>query len=116
MSLNEEPEEQSRDSFPNGGLFDPGQTLPYTWGDDPGMTLPYLFGGQDSFSLLEDVDLVEGSSDLSNIPSGDSNPDPDEQLAGNILSEPQTTRAGRKTKLPAKYRDMLSSILVLSFR
>ena len=27
-----EPEELSLDDFPDGGLFDPDQTLPYMWG------------------------------------------------------------------------------------
>ena len=53
-----EPEEPSQDGFPDGGLFDPDQTLPYIWGDDPDMTVPMLFGDN---SLSEDSHLVENT-------------------------------------------------------
>lgn len=106
-----EPDRPGEDSFPNGGLFDPDQTLlfdpdqtlPYMLGDDPYITLPMLFG-DNSFS--DDRHLVEDTSGTANIPPGDSESDFDVE-ASNIHdpSEPRTTRAGRKTKLPARFRD-----------
>ena len=35
--------EVSQNDFPDGGLFDPDQTLSYMWGDDPDPTLPSMF-------------------------------------------------------------------------
>ena len=43
MSRGIEPDEPSQENFPDGGLFDPDQTLPYMWGDYPGPTLPCMF-------------------------------------------------------------------------
>ena len=102
-SQDKDPDGPGEDSFPNGGLFDPDQTLPYMLGDDPDMTLPMLFG-DNSFS--DDRHLVEDTSGTANIPPGDSESDFDVE-ASNIHdpSEPRPTRAGRKTKLPARFRD-----------
>lgn len=102
-SQNSEPDEPGQDDFPNDGLFDPDQTLSYMLGDDPDMTLPMLFGDN---SLSYDSHLVEDTPGTGNIPSGDSESNSDEE-ASNIHdpSEPRTTRAGRKTKLPARFRD-----------
>ena len=103
MGQNMEPEELSQDSFPDGGLFDPNQTLPYMWGDDPDMTLPMLFGDD---SLSEDSHLVESISDASNGSHGDSESDSDEELFNiQIPPEPRKTRAGREIKLPARFKD-----------
>ena len=90
-----EPEKPSQDNFPDGGLFDSDQTLPYMLEDDPDMTLHTLFGES---TPSEEDDMVESTADFSD-PSGDSESDT------TILSEPQTTRAGRKIQLPARYRD-----------
>lgn len=110
-SQDKEPDGPGEDSFPNGGLFDPDQTLlfdpdqtlPYMLGDDPDITLPMLFGDN---SFPDDRHLVEDTSGTANIPPGDSESDFDVE-ASNIHdpSEPRTTRAGRKTKLPARFRD-----------
>ena len=93
-----EPEEPSQDNFPDGGLFDPDQTLPYMLGDDPDMTLHTLF---DKSTPSEENDMVESTANFFSDPSGDSDSDSDTT----ILSEPKTTRAGRKIQLPARYRD-----------
>ena len=98
-----EPEELSLDDFPDGGLFDPDQTLPYMWGDDPDMTLPRLFGDD---GLSEDSHLVENTSDPSSGSHGDSESDSDEELLNiQFPPEPQRTRAGREIKLPARFKD-----------
>ena len=88
-----EPEEPSQDNFPDGGSFGPDQTLPYMLGDDPDMTLHTLFGES---TPSEENDMADFSD-----PSGDSDSDSDTT----ILSEPQTTKAGHKIQLPARYRD-----------
>ena len=88
-----EPEEPSQENFPDGGLFDPDQTLPYMLGDDPDMTLHTLFG---ETTPSEEDDMVESTVDYSD-PSGDSDSDSDIT----ILSELQTTRTDRKIQLPA---------------
>ena len=71
-SQDKEPGGPGQDGFPNGGLFDPDQTLLYMLGDDPDMTLPILFG-DNSFS--DDRHLVENISGTASIPSGDSESD-----------------------------------------
>ena len=105
-SQEKEPDGPVEDSLSNGGLFAPDQTLPYMLvggGGDPDMTLPMLFG-DNPFSV--DRHWVEDTSGTANIPPGDSESDFDVE-ASNIHdpSEPRTTRAGRKTKLPARFRD-----------
>ena len=75
----------------------PIRHFPICWGDDPDMTLHTLF---DEGTPSEENDMVESTADFSD-PSGDSDSDSDTT----ILSEPKTTRAGRKIQLPARYRD-----------
>ena len=102
--LDTEPEEISLDDFPDGGLFDPDQTLPYMLGDDPDMILPMLFGDK---SLSEGSDLVENDPNPHNGSQCGSESDSDEEQISNtqLPSEPRTTRAGRKIKLPARFQE-----------
>ena len=99
-----ELEESSQDGFPDGGLFDPDQTLPYMLGDDPDMTLPVLFSDD---GLAEDSNLVEDISDPSDASQDDSESESDGEFIANtqLPSEPRTTRTGRKIKKPARFRD-----------
>ena len=73
-------------------------------GDEPDITLPMLFGDN---SLSDDSHFVENTTGPSNIPSGDSDSDSDEELRPDteIPSEPRTTRVGKKIQLPARFRD-----------
>ncbi|MCG8048702.1 MAG: DDE-type integrase/transposase/recombinase, partial [Candidatus Thiodiazotropha endolucinida] len=98
---NEDPEESSQDRFPDGGLFDPDQTLPYMWGDCSDMPLPYLFG-EDSQTFDSGAEGSIGDIDsTSQMPTGDS----DSGSNDDAILEPRTTRAGRKIQLPARFRD-----------
>ena len=82
-------------------LGDPDQTLSYMLGDDRD-TIPLL--GDDS---LSDADL----DDISMFLDADlADPDLEGNTGSETLKRPhlppvQTTRAGRKTKLPARYLD-----------
>ena len=100
-----DPDVPSQDSLPGGGLFDPDQTLPYMWGDDPDMTLSCLFDGQDRIPNRTDSSLVDDTTDITNIPSCDSDSDSDGEMTFASPSEPRTTRTGREINLPARYRE-----------
>ena len=105
MSQDIGPGEPSQDDFPDGGLFDPDQTLPYMWGDHPDPALPNMFE--------EDLQPVDppgsqflGDTDSSSQPlAGDSDSDSDREITPILPLEPWTTRAGRRIQLPAHYRD-----------
>ena len=103
-----ELEMPSPDSFPDDGVIEPDQSLPYMWGDDPGMTLPMLFGEHD---LSEDSHLVGNTACPSNIPSGDSDSDSGDEIRPgiDIPSEPRTTRAGRKIQLQSVHYGALET-------
>ena len=91
-----ETEESSQDGFPDGGLFDPDQTLPYMWGNDPDPTLPFMFE-EDPQPIDPPDNQPAGDSDSSSQYSlGDSDSGSDDEMTSSLPSEPWTTRAGRK--------------------
>ena len=85
-------------------LGDPHQTLPYMLGDDQDDQQASFISGHDSQSELDFHDT--------SIPRDAHLTDPDLEVTmglGNSerprLPHTQTTRAGRRTKLPARYQD-----------
>ena len=104
-SRDSEPDEPSQDNFPDGGLFDPDQTLPYMWGDDPDPTLPCMFDEDPLPVDPPETQLLSDTDSSSQILAGDSDSDSDEGVAPVLPLEPRTTRAGQRTQMPARYRD-----------
>ena len=99
------PGEPSQDDFPDGGLFDPDQTLPYMWGYDPDPALPSMFE-EDPQPVDPPESQFLGDTDSSSQPlAGDSDSDSDREITPILPLEPRTTRAGRRIQLPARYRD-----------
>ncbi|MCG8035188.1 MAG: DDE-type integrase/transposase/recombinase [Candidatus Thiodiazotropha taylori] len=87
-----------------GLLFDPDETLPYMMGD-PEETLPYMMGSDLDDSSSGEIDS-ESDLDIVTDHSGD----PESELTTHSpersqLPPSRTTRAGRKTQLPARYKD-----------
>ena len=105
MGPETELEEHSQDDFPDGGLFDPDQTLPYMWGNDPDITLPNMFEEDPQpFDPPENL-FLSGTNSSSQTLAGDSDMDSQGNFDPFPLTEPRTTRAGRKIQVPARYRD-----------
>ena len=105
VSRDSEPDEPSQDNFPDGGLFYPDQTLPYMWGDDPDPTLPCMFDEDPLPVDPPETQLLSDTDSSSQTLAGDSDSDSDEGIAPVLPLEPRTTRAGRRTQMPARYRD-----------
>ena len=111
-----EPEELEEDPVPDlGSLFDPDQTLPYMLGD-PDQTLPYMLGDDQDDQQASFISGHDSQSELdfhnTSTPRDAHLTDPDLEVTmglGNSerpqLPHTQTTRAGRRTKLPARYQD-----------
>ena len=107
-----ELEELEEDPAPDlGPLFDPDETLPYMQGD-PDQTLPYMLGDDQGFSSHLGYDSQSDTNSNQTFTSQDAHlTDPDSEVNMGFTPErpqlppTQTTRAGRKTKLPVRYQD-----------
>ena len=98
MGPETELEEHSQDDFPDGGLFDPDQTLPYMWGNDPDTTLPSVFEEDPQpFDPPENL-FLSGTNSSSQTLAGDSDMDSQGNFDPFPLTEPRTTRADRKSR------------------
>ena len=99
-----EPDEPGQDNFPDGGLFDPDQTLPYMWGDDPD-PLPCMFDEDPQTIDPSETQLLSDTDSSSQTLAGNSDSNSDEGIAPVLPLEPQTTRAGQRTQMPDRYKD-----------